>query len=355
MADFAPMGEIFGGRYELVDALGRGGSGDVWRVWDHRGHRYLAGKVLHQADSASLLRFVRETGRRFDHPHIVAPLGWVGEDDRVMFAMPLVHGGTISTLLREQGPLPPSYVAAVADQMLDALTVIHATGLVHRDVKPANILMEPTPSGAPDARLADFGISARIGDPRMTRVTDQVGTPGFMSPQARVGADPEPSQDIYSLGVTMIQLLSGTPPVGDTPPPLPDRLRDTPLGRFIAACLTGTPHRPATAIQAREMLAPLLGETPFAPVQVPDRTPPLPPQWGFSGPRPEFLAPGPAISGSGGVTPSSASGQVEQVQQSDQAGRVPARRHSVSSGDVVLAIAIAASVVLVVVLILMLG
>jgi serine/threonine-protein kinase len=176
-----------------------------------------------------------------------------------------------------------------------------------------------------------------------------------MSPQARVGADPDPSQDIYSLGVTMIQLLTGTPPVGDSPPPLPGHLRDTPLGRFISACVAGTPHRLATAVQARQMLAPVLEETPFVPVQVPDRTPPLPPQWGAAGPRPEFLAPGPAISGSGGATPSSASGQVGQLRQSNQAGRPPARRHSVSPGDAVLAIAIVASAVLVVVLILMLS
>lgn len=278
------MGEIFSGRYELVDPLGRGGSGDVWRVWDHRDSRYLAGKVLQQSDSASLLRFVRETGWRFDHPHIVAPLGWVGEDDRIMFSMPLVHGGAVSALLTERGPLPPGYVAGIADQMLDALEIIHEAGLVHRDIKPANILMEPNPSGLPDARLADFGIAAKVGEPRMTRVAEVVGTPGFMSPEARMGADPEPAQDIYSLGVVMAQLLTAGRPVGEEPPVLAAEQRVTPLGRFIVACLSDVTGRFPGAAEARQELARVRSGLGLARIAIPDRTPALPRGWGPDGP-----------------------------------------------------------------------
>ncbi|MDN6555439.1 MAG: protein kinase [Acidipropionibacterium acidipropionici] len=278
------MGEIFSGRYELVDPLGRGGSGDVWRVWDHRDSRYLAGKVLQQSDSASLLRFVRETGWRFDHPHIVAPLGWVGEDDRIMFSMPLVHGGAVSALLSERGALPPGYVAGIADQMLDALEVIHEAGLVHRDLKPANILMEPNPSGLPDARLADFGIAAKVGEPRMTRVAEVVGTPGFMSPEARMGADPEPAQDIYSLGVVMAQLLTASRPSGEDPPVLSAEQRATPLGHFITACLADVTRRFPSAAEARKELSQVRSGLGLARIAIPDRTPALPPGWGPDGP-----------------------------------------------------------------------
>lgn len=297
------MGEIFGGRYELVDPLGRGGSGDVWRVWDHRRSQYLAGKVLQQSDSASLLRFVRETGWRFDHPHIVAPLGWIGEDDRVMFAMPLVHGGPVSSLLSDRGPLPKAYVAMVADQILDALEVVHGAGLVHRDLKPANILMEPTHTGLPDARLADFGIAAKVGEPRMTRVAEVVGTPGFMSPEAQMGADPDPAQDIYALGVVMIQLLTGNRPSADTPPPLPDNLLNSSLGRFVSGCLIDAGHRFPGATEARAALGPILAAMPPARISVPDRTPALPPRWGPAGPNTSTLPlpdpdrPGTPISG----------------------------------------------------------
>lgn len=326
------MGEIFSGRYELVDPLGRGGSGDVWRVWDHRDSRYLAGKVLQQSDSASLLRFVRETGWRFDHPHIVAPLGWVGEDDRIMFSMPLVHGGAVSALLSERGALPPGYVAGIADQMLDALEVIHEAGLVHRDLKPANILMEPNPSGLPDARLADFGIAAKVGEPRMTRVAEVVGTPGFMSPEARMGADPEPAQDIYSLGVVMAQLLTASRPSGEDPPVLSAEQRATPLGHFITACLADVTRRFPSAAEARKELSQVRSGLGLARIAIPDRTPALPPGWGPDGPdnstkplpgvRPATR--GPRIT----ATPSPLSGPSVPSQRMPVPNRVPAGQGS---------------------------
>ena len=123
--------------------------GTVWRVWDVRDRTYRAAKMLQQSDSASLLRFVRETGTRIDHPHVVAPTGWSAEDDRVLFAMPLIGGGSVATLIADYGPLPATLVRTLTLQLLDALVAVHAAGIVHRDVKPANLLLEPSGRGEP--------------------------------------------------------------------------------------------------------------------------------------------------------------------------------------------------------------
>ncbi|MBA2464894.1 MAG: protein kinase [Nocardioidaceae bacterium] len=147
------MGEVFAGRYELVDVLDAGGVGTVWRAWDHRHACYVAAKVLRQSDGDSLLRFVRETSRRIQHPHVVTPLGWAGEDDRVLFTMPLVRGGSLAALLGDFGALPVGWAAELLRQSLSALEAVHAIGLVHRDVKPANLLLDATGSGLPHMML----------------------------------------------------------------------------------------------------------------------------------------------------------------------------------------------------------
>src|SRR5687768_3803447 len=118
------------GRYLLIDQIGAGGMGSVWRVRDLRTKRLLAAKVLGSHDSGMLLRFVREQSVRIQHPHVVAPTGWAAEDDLVIFTMDLVRGGSVATLLRDHGPLPESYVAVVLDQTLQALAAVHAAGVV---------------------------------------------------------------------------------------------------------------------------------------------------------------------------------------------------------------------------------
>lgn len=279
------MGEIFAGRYELVDLLGTGGMGDVWRVWDHREGGYRAGKVLRQSDSTSLLRFMREARWHFEHPHVLAPTGWAGEDDRIIFAMPLVHGGSTSGLLRDYGSLSQAWVLPAIGQLLEALHVIHSAGLVHRDVKPANILLRP--GCAPDIVLSDFGTAAPIAEPRLTRVTQVIGTPGYMSPEARYGADPEPAQDLYAVGVVLIELLTGVRPGQDGPAPVPDRFAGTPLGAFMAHLLADVPRRTASAAQAwQELAAVVPAPAVDEPVEVFDQIGPLPAGWGPDGPQP---------------------------------------------------------------------
>jgi serine/threonine-protein kinase len=249
------------GRYVLIDQIGAGGMGSVWRVWDLRSEKFLAAKVLGSHDSGMLLRFVREQSVRIQHPHVVAPSGWAAEDDKVIFTMDLVRGGSVATLLGDHGPLPESYVAVVLDQTLQALEAVHAAGVVHRDLKPANLLLEPSGTGRPQVRLGDFGVAAVIDDVRLTRFPGAVGTEGYMAPEQAHGAAPDPKQDLYGLGVVGIQMLTGLPPRQQT---------GIPAGRLqpLLAALThpDSEKRPASASAALTMLR-RVGVPPGAPWQ----------------------------------------------------------------------------------------
>jgi serine/threonine-protein kinase len=200
------------GRYLLIDQIGAGGMGSVWRAWDLRSQGFVAAKVLGSHDSGMLLRFVREQSVRIRHPHVVAPSGWAAEDNLVIFTMDLVKGGSIQTLLGDHGTLPESYVAVVLDQTLQALEAVHGAGVVHRDVKPANLLLEPTGTRRPHVRLGDFGVAALVDEVRLTRFPGAIGTDGYMAPEQAHGAAPEPRQDLYALGVVGIQMLTGLSP-----------------------------------------------------------------------------------------------------------------------------------------------
>lgn len=284
------MGEVLAGRYELVDLLDSGGSGSVWRVWDRRERVYLAGKVLRHSDSDTLLRFLRETTRLVDHEHVLAPLGWAGEDDRVVFTMPLVTGGSLATLLGDFGALPPSWTAAILAQVADALHAVHDAGYAHRDVKPSNILLEPGAGDLPHAWLSDFGTAGRIDGPRLTAPHLVHGTPGYLSPEALRGTPPHPAQDIYALGVTGLEML-GLEPHSEVP------AADGGAGGSTAGVLLellqrmvdpDPAQRPATAHEVAEQLQTMeqhLGradagtETP----EVFDHLPVLPPGWAEHG------------------------------------------------------------------------
>ncbi|WP_208105448.1 serine/threonine-protein kinase [Streptomyces sp. GC420] len=206
------MGEVFAGRYELVDPIGRGGAGAVWRAWDHRRRRYVAAKVLQQSDAHALLRFVREQALRIDHPHVLAPASWAADDDKVLFTMDLVRGGSLAHLIGDYGPLPPAYVCVLTDQLLSGLAAVHAEGVVHRDIKPANILLEATGTGRPHIRLSDFGIAMRKGEPRLTEANYVVGTPGYFAPEQMMGAEPDFPADLFAVGLVAVYLLQGAKP-----------------------------------------------------------------------------------------------------------------------------------------------
>ena len=148
-------------RYLLADQVGAGGMGTVWRTWDRHERRWVAAKLARPDDATSLQRFARERALRVRHRHVVQPSGRAGD----LFTMDLVRGGDLEQLLARHGPLPDSYVRVVLDQVLEALVAVHAAGLVHRDVKPGNLLLEPTGTGRPWVRLGDFGIAVASGEP----------------------------------------------------------------------------------------------------------------------------------------------------------------------------------------------
>ena len=241
---------VFARRYELLDPIADGAMGSVWVVRDQQDGEVKAAKVLKHSDAASLLRFMREQSTRIHHPHVVTPLSWSGEDDSVLFTMPLVRGGSVATLIGDWGPLPQSWVVTILEQTLSALVAVHAERVVHRDVKPANLLLEPTGSRPPHVRLTDFGIAVPVDQPRLTLSSTTLGTPGYMAPEQLAGADPDPRQDLYSVAIVGLEMLLGHPP-----PFAPAELLATALGTLLVAAADPDPdRRPPTATAMLEAL-----------------------------------------------------------------------------------------------------
>ncbi|MFJ1748885.1 protein kinase [Streptomyces sp. NPDC088116] len=308
------MGEVFAGRYELIDPIGRGGVGAVWRAWDHRRRRYVAAKVLQQSDAHALLRFVREQALRIDHPHVLAPASWAADDDKVLFTMDLVSGGSLAHLIGDYGPLPPRFVCTLLDQLLSGLSAVHAEGVVHRDIKPANILLEATGSARPHLRLSDFGISMRKGEPRLTETNYVVGTPGYFAPEQMMGHEPDFPADLFAVGLVALYLLQGRKPdakalvehfVAHGTPGAPQGIPE-PLWQVLAGLLQPDPHaRFRTATGARKALTSAVELLPEPdiddePVEVFDQIGPLPSAFGPSGPAAPADPTGPT--GSSGPT-----------------------------------------------------
>ncbi|MFF5231616.1 serine/threonine-protein kinase [Dactylosporangium sp. NPDC000521] len=271
---------VLGGRYELRRVLGRGGMAEVWLGFDRRLGRAVAVKVLPEAEAADQVareRFDREarTVARLSHPNIVA-IHDVGVDADAHFGgavsflvMELVEGGSLADRLAA-GPLPPAAAAAVAVQVCDALEAAHAAGVIHRDVKPANILF--TGAGTDRVKVCDFGI-ARVtgaGQAELTASAQVLGTTAFMAPEQITGEPVDARSDVYALGCVVYAMLTGQPPFsGETPmriawqhvnqpvvpasrlrPGLPPRADE-----ILATLLAKRPDdRPASAAQARALL-----------------------------------------------------------------------------------------------------
>ncbi|MES4886963.1 protein kinase [Streptomyces sp. NPDC096012] len=292
------MGEVFAGRYELADPIGRGGVGAVWRAWDHRRRRYVAAKVLQQRDAHSLLRFVREQALRIDHPHVLAPASWAADDDQVLFTMDLVTGGSLVHLVGDYGPLPPAFVCTLLDQLLSGLAAVHAEGVVHRDIKPANLLLEATGTSRPRLRLSDFGIAMRLGEPRLTETNLVVGTPGYLAPEQMLGAEPDFPADLFAVGLVALYLLEGAKPDAKAlvqyfaehgTPGAPKSVPE-PLWQVVAALLQPDPAaRFRTATGARKALASAAELLPEPGpddelIEIFDQVGPLPPGFSSDGP-----------------------------------------------------------------------
>jgi len=208
----------FGRRYKTIEKIGSGGMADVYKAVDETLGRTVAVKVLHPryaSDPAFVARFRQEAqaAANLSHPNIVNIYDWGREGDTYYIVMEFVRGTDLKTLVTEHGPLDPRKAAEYAAQVCAALSVAHGYDIIHRDIKPHNIVL--TPDGI--VKVMDFGI-ARAGNTTMTQTGSVLGTAQYISPEQAQGRTLGPASDLYSLGVVLYELTTGVLPFdGDTP------------------------------------------------------------------------------------------------------------------------------------------
>ncbi|MDP8937134.1 MAG: serine/threonine protein kinase, partial [Actinomycetota bacterium] len=204
-------------RYELREHIGRGGFGVVWRAHDTLLQRGVAVKeirfpgVLNESERAQACERVLREARaaaRLNHPGAVTVYDVVEDNGQTYIVMELVEAPNLSELVERHGPLSPARMAAVALELLDTLSAAHALRIVHRDVKPANVMV----SESGRVRLADFGIAAILDDPKVTTSGDITGSPSYMAPEQVNNQPTGPATDLWSLGATMYFGVEGEPP-----------------------------------------------------------------------------------------------------------------------------------------------
>jgi tRNA A-37 threonylcarbamoyl transferase component Bud32 len=206
------------GKYRIVGHLGRGATGIVYKAVDETLDREVAIKVLNPdlADSEVIKRFRTEatTLAKLNHPEIATIYELLHTDGELLMVMELVRGETLEQVSQRLGPIPPDRAAQVVAKILSALDHAHRAGIVHRDMKPANVMV--TESG--HVKVMDFGIARVRGAEHMTRDGFSVGTPAYMSPEQVLGEDVDGRADLYSVGVIFYRLLTGRLPFdADTP------------------------------------------------------------------------------------------------------------------------------------------
>ncbi|MCS7482624.1 serine/threonine-protein kinase [Umezawaea endophytica] len=254
--------KLVAGRYRTLRELGRGGMGVVWLAEDVVIGRRVAVKELRTSSAVEAERVLREarTAGRLNSPSVVGVHDVIIEAGVAYLVMELVEAPTLADVMRRRGALPAEQVVAIGLDVLSALETAHAAGIVHRDVKPSNIMV--LPGGG--AKLADFGIARAMDDPRLTATGSMMGTPGYMAPELFTGQVPSPATDLWALGATLFHAVEGRSPFQrDTtaatvhavlyePPVL--RVGSGPLAAVIARLLTReTADRPSAA-QVRELL-----------------------------------------------------------------------------------------------------
>lgn len=237
--------QLIAGRYAIGDLIGQGGMGYVYRGRDHQSGREVAIKLLREelgANADQVRRFAREGEalRALNHPSIVKVLASVEEQGRHYIIMEYVTGGSLGSLLKAQAQLPLERALQIALDLADALTRAHRLKIIHRDIKPMNVLIAE--DGTP--RLTDFGV-AHMGDhSRMTETGSMVGTYAYLSPEACNGQYPDERTDIWAFGVLLYEMLAGQRPfAGDQP------------GAIITAILT---REPPSLAELRPDLPPAL-------------------------------------------------------------------------------------------------
>jgi eukaryotic-like serine/threonine-protein kinase len=208
---------VVAGRYELLDPVGHGAMGTVWRARDVRLDREVAvkevclpGPMTSQDRSVLRERSLREArvAARLTHPGVVTVHDVIEAEGSPWIIMELVPSRSLAQMLAEDGPLSPARAAALGMTLLEALGSAHAAGVVHRDVKPGNILVTP----GDRAVLTDFGIATLHGDPRLTQAGMVMGTPGFCAPERIRGEAASPASDLWSLGATLYAAVEGRGP-----------------------------------------------------------------------------------------------------------------------------------------------
>ncbi|MGW0432230.1 WD40 repeat domain-containing serine/threonine protein kinase [Micromonospora sp. NPDC003197] len=271
MPDSQAPQRLVAGRYRLIDVLGRGGMGVVWRATDELIGRVVAVKELRAppglpADERALFgeRALREarTAGRIHHPGVVAIHDVVpasADDDAVYIVTELVEATSLADVLNRDGALPQSRATVIAVRILDALDAAHSVGVVHRDVKPGNIMLLP----GDDVKLVDFGIAQAAEESRLTR-TGVMGSTEYMAPELFHGAPPSAAGDLWALGVTLLQTVNGQGPFGreSTAATIHAVLYDNlpgiscgpPLTTVITGLLTRDPGQRLRLQQARELL-----------------------------------------------------------------------------------------------------
>ena len=267
--------ELLADRYELAETLGAGGMARVVAAYDHRLRRRVAVKLVREeltADPTSRERLLREAraAAGLQHPNTVAVHDVGEQDGHAYVVLELVDGGTLADRLREHGRLPSAEVAEIGAAVLAALQAAHERGLVHRDVKPANVLL-PAAGGV---KLADFGIAKALDavTADLTATGQVLGTPRYLAPEQVAGKPATPASDLYSLAAVLYECLAGQPPFDaetaiavalahqqQPVPPLADRApaAPTPLVAVIERALAKDPaQRPPSAAHMRaELLA----------------------------------------------------------------------------------------------------
>lgn len=262
------MARKIGSRYTTQRILGRGSAGTVWLGEGPEGP--VAVKLLREdlaADERLVERFVRERSAllSLNHPRVVGLRDLVVDGNDVALVMDLVRGTDLRTRLEHERRLTPQAAVAVAGDVAEALAAAHGAGLVHRDVKPENVLLDslspPGPGGAPPALLTDFGVAKLIDSPARTRATSVIGTPDYVAPELVEGLPPRAAVDIYALATLLYELLAGFTPFGgghpgavlrrhvtETVAPLPGIPEE--LWQLIHQCLA---KAPASRLRAAEL------------------------------------------------------------------------------------------------------
>ncbi|HST85232.1 MAG TPA: protein kinase [Kineosporiaceae bacterium] len=267
------------GRYRLTEIIGRGGMGTVWRAEDELLGRAVAVKVIAapdapissdspngltpetQVQTASRARREARAAGRLNHPGAVTIHDIIEEDGRFHIIMELIRAPTLADLVRAEGPLSPARVAAIGALVLDVLDFAHAEGIVHRDVKPSNVMV----LSQDRVKLTDFGIALLRGDPQLTTSGATLGSPLFMAPEQAAGTAVGPAADLWSLGATMYYAVEGRAPfdrpaamavlaaiLSQTPDPV--RLAG-PLEPALVALLTRAPESRPDGVVLRRLLS----------------------------------------------------------------------------------------------------